>query len=67
MHIPADAMGPTEASRELGLSRARVIQLANMGRLRAIRTPLGRLFEREEVERLVRERATREKAGARRG
>jgi hypothetical protein len=41
----------------LRLSSARVIQLANAGSLPALRTPIGRLFMVDAVERLALERA----------
>jgi excisionase family DNA binding protein len=47
---------PSQAARHLGLSKARVLQLSNDGRLPAVRTPLGRLFEFADVERLAEQR-----------
>ena len=54
----------TQVAVLLGLSRDRVLQLANAGTTRAAqRTPLGRLYPRHEVdalaERRAAERATR--------
>jgi excisionase family DNA binding protein len=51
-----DALTPSQTARRLDLSKSRIIQLNNEGRLRAIRTSLGRLFEIEEVERFALER-----------
>lgn len=48
---------PAQAARRLGLSRERVVELNNQGRLPAIRTPLGRLFLSDAVERYAAERA----------
>ena len=45
-----------ETAQRLDLSAARVIQLANQGKLKYERTPLGRLFDAEDVERLRVER-----------
>lgn len=47
---------PSQAARRLDLSKSRILQLNNEGRLRAIRTPLGRLFDLEDIERFARER-----------
>jgi DNA-binding transcriptional MerR regulator len=46
----------SQAARELGVSPERVRQLAKEGRLAAIDTPLGRLFDPADVERLRLER-----------
>ena len=46
----------SQAARLLNLSPRRVIQLHAEGRIRATFTPLGRLFDIEEVERFARER-----------
>jgi excisionase family DNA binding protein len=52
----ASLLGPSQVARVLGVSRERVVQLANEGRLTAMMTPLGRLFDADDVERLARER-----------
>ena len=54
-----DTVGPTGAGAILGLSASRVRQLIAEGQLPALRTPLGRLIRREDVENLKR---TREQA-----
>ena len=46
----------SQAARLLGLSAARVVQLSNEGVLSCVRTPVGRLFVVEVVEKLARER-----------
>jgi hypothetical protein len=46
----------SQAGRVLGLSAERVRQLAALGRLTAVETPLGRLFDADEVEQLRQER-----------
>ena len=52
-----------DAGRLLGVTPARVRQLAVTGRLPHIRTANGiRLFQRADVERLARERAVRREA-----
>jgi excisionase family DNA binding protein len=53
----AQYLSPMEAARRLGVSADRVRQLADAGRLPSRRTPLGRLFLAEDVERLRLERA----------
>ena len=45
-----------QVARRLGLSTGRVVQLEKEGVLRCSRSPLGRLFSVEDVERLARER-----------
>jgi excisionase family DNA binding protein len=57
--VTADTLTPAQTARRLDLSRERVIQLSNEGRLPAIRTPLGRLFPVDAVERLAAERNVR--------
>jgi hypothetical protein len=55
---------PVEAGRQLGVSAARVKQLEAQGRLRAVRTSHGRLFDPASLEALRLERQAR---GGRRG
>jgi len=47
---------PTQVARALSLSGQRVHQLIAEGKLACLVTPLGRLFDVREVERLRRER-----------
>jgi excisionase family DNA binding protein len=42
--MTTDYLTPAETARRLELSRARIIELNQEGKLPAIRTPLGRLF-----------------------
>ncbi len=49
----------SEAARRLGLSETHVRWLADRGRLRAVRSAYGRLFDPDDVERFARERAAR--------
>ena len=56
-------LAPNQAGLRLGVSAERIRQLERAGRLPCLRTPLGRLFSREQVERLAAERAGR-RAGA---
>jgi len=51
-----DSLTPSQAARRLEISKARVLQLNNDGRLPAIRTPLGRLFDAQVVEEYARQR-----------
>lgn len=51
-----DSLTPSQTARRLEISKARVLQLSNDGRLPAIRTPLGRLFDVDVVEQYARER-----------
>ena len=52
-----DLLSPRDAGRILGVTSWRVIQLAREGRLAEIRDSSGRrLFKREDVERLARQR-----------
>ncbi len=49
-------IAPVEAARILELSVQHVKRLADSGSLNAVRTDLGRLFDRDEVERFAAER-----------
>jgi hypothetical protein len=49
-------LSPSEAARRLGLSKQRVMQLVGAGALHPTVTPIGRLFDPVEVDRLVVER-----------
>ena len=57
--IDQDWLTPTQAGRRLELSAERVRQLTADGRLPCIRTPLGRLLDPRDVERLAAERRRR--------
>lgn len=48
-----------ETANHLDLSVRRIIQLANEGRIKHERTPLGRLFDEADVERIRVEREER--------
>lgn len=54
---PTDWLTPSQAARVLQLSAQRVRMLGAEGRLPFVRTPLGALFRREDVERFARVRA----------
>ena len=54
--MPITELTTKETAARLGLSGARVIQLANQGKLKHQITPLGRLFDASDVERLRAER-----------
>ncbi len=56
---PTEWLTPSQAARLLQLSAQRVRVLGAEGRLPFLRTPLGALFRREDVERFARERAAR--------
>lgn len=50
-------LSTTEAARALGLSAARVLQLADSGELRCVRAgSLGRLFDPESVAKVAKKR-----------
>ena len=51
-----NTLTPSETARRLHLSKRRVLQLHDEGRIRATLTPLGRLFDRDDVERFAVER-----------
>ena len=55
--IENGTVSTTEASHMLRVSPRRVIQLSDAGKLPALRTPIGRLFMADAVERLALERA----------
>lgn len=52
----------TQAARVLGVSSRRVVQMANEGALVFEWTPLGRLYDAAELERVAKERADRKAA-----
>lgn len=54
--MTTESLTTSQAARRLSLSYSRVRQLSEEGRIRTIRTPLGRLFDADEVERFARER-----------
>ena len=49
-------LSPSEAGRRLGLSVAQVRNLADQGKLKCDKTPIGRLIDADDVERLKKER-----------
>lgn len=49
----SDTVGTATAARILGVSESRIRQMANAGDLRVVSTPLGRLFDRAEIEALA--------------
>lgn len=54
--MSGDLLTPAQAARVLFLSPQRVTQLGDLGRIQMTRTPLGRLFDARDVERLAGER-----------
>jgi hypothetical protein len=54
-----ELLTPSQAGRELGVSKTRVIQLADEGRLPCTRNIYGRLFPADAVRALAFERAHR--------
>jgi len=51
-----EGMTTGQVARRLGLSEARIGQLARAGRLPFRQTPLGRLFDRDAIEEIARAR-----------
>lgn len=60
--MPATQLTTQETAARLGLSVDRIRQLAKAGRIRHEMTPLGRLFDASDVERLRAERHANEGA-----
>lgn len=56
---PGPWMAPSEAARHAGVSVQRINALVDQQRLRVVRTPLGRLIRRDDVEAYRLARATR--------
>jgi hypothetical protein len=52
----AEWLSPMQAGARLGVSAERIRQLERDGRLAGVRTPLGRLLDPGDVERLAEER-----------
>jgi excisionase family DNA binding protein len=59
-----DYIGPSEAARIVGVSAQTIRDWVAAGKLPALRTGIGRVFEIRAVERLAQERAARKTAGA---
>ena len=53
-----------QVEHALDVSTSRVYQLVSDGRIRYVQTPLGRLYRRDDVERLAQWRAERRKERA---
>jgi hypothetical protein len=57
--IDREWVSVSQAAQMLGLTPARVRQMTNAGGLKHKMTPLGRLIDTEDVERLHRERSAK--------
>ena len=60
MAADTDALSPAGAARRLGITPAAVRQMCRQGRLAFRMTPLGRLIDSGDVERLAAERTQKE-------
>lgn len=56
---PAAWLRPADAARALGVSKETLVYHIERGRLGVLRTPLGRLIARADVEQFVADRAAR--------
>ena len=63
----AEWVSPAQAARILGVTTARVRQLALAGRLPFEQTPLGRIFPRDHIERLATDKQTKNWKGQAQG
>ena len=52
-------LSPSQAGRRLGVTPQRIVQLARAGEVEHVLTPLGRLLDPADVERLAEERRQR--------
>ena len=52
-------LSPVQAGRRLGVTPQRIVQLARAGEVEHVLTPLGRLLDPADVERLAEERRQR--------
>ena len=52
----AHLLTSTEAAATLGISRTRLLELVELGRIKCITTNVGRLFAQEDVARALNER-----------
>ena len=52
-------LSPVQAGRRLGVTPQRIVQLARAGEVEHVLTPLGRLLDPADVERLAAERERR--------
>ena len=58
-HGLAGWLAPSQAAKQLDVTPTRVSQLADEGRLKQLKTPLGRLVSASSVDALVQERRAR--------
>ena len=59
MYATDELLGPSEAGRQLGVSSQWVRRLVERGELPGMKTSIGTLVRREDVERLAAERQSR--------
>jgi excisionase family DNA binding protein len=57
---PAEQLTVGQAARTLGLSPERLRQLVRLGRIPAVTTPYGRLFNRTDLDRYLAARRAQE-------
>ncbi len=57
--IRDDFLGSSAAARKLGISPRYLLQLADRGTIPCVRTPVGRLFAPEDLEKAAQERESR--------
>ena len=57
-----ETLTPAQAGRLLGVTAERVRQLSEAGRLDVVRTPLGRLYRRRDIEALKAKRSSEQPA-----
>ena len=62
MEQSQELLTPAQAARRLGVTPQRVRQLLNAGSLLCVATPLGRLVDAKDVDRLAAERQRRREA-----
>lgn len=58
-YVAEHYVGASAAARSLGISVRRLKQLRDRGELPVVWTPLGRLYRRDDLERLTAERSAR--------
>jgi len=58
-----ELLSPSQAARRAGVSSQAIKVWVDTGRVHGTRTALGRLIDRESLDRVIEERATRRAAG----
>jgi excisionase family DNA binding protein len=59
MSLEVEYLSPSQAAARVGVSHQTIVAWMDAGRLRGLRTPIGRLIEKQDAERVAQERRER--------